>query len=95
VSQPTDRPDDRLTAHRSARRAAIRQHHPDRGGSSDELRAALDRVERSLGHTSHITPIPPGRGTEASPDGLLRTAIRRIRRILPRRLPGSRRYIQL
>ena len=95
MTSPSDDPADRLAARRAARRAAIKRHHPDRGGSSDELRLALERLEPTLGHASHITPIPPVSRPEARVDGVLRTAIHRLRRLLPRRLPGSRRYIQL
>ncbi|MCL8252488.1 hypothetical protein AERO_13940 [Aeromicrobium fastidiosum] len=95
MTPPPGDPADRLAAHRAARRAAIKQHHPDRGGSSDELRRALDRLDASLGRTSQITPIRPDARSEARVDGVLRTAIHRLRRLLPRRLPGSRRYIQL
>ena len=94
MTPPPDLPTDR-TAYRAARRAAIKQHHPDRGGSSDELRLALARIDATVGRTSQITPIRSDVRPEDPVDGVLRTAIHRLRRLLPKRLPGSRRYIHL
>ena len=83
---------------RAARREVAKQHHPDRGGSSDDLREALSRVDRE-----HAAPIPPRICPElaatsraaTTPNGVLTTAIRRLQRHLPRHVPGSRRYIRL
>ncbi|MFC5676136.1 hypothetical protein [Aeromicrobium endophyticum] len=92
-----------LDALRAARREAVKRHHPDRGGSSDDLREALDHVEHEHRAARHVTPIPPPIHPEVpatfraatTPNGVLITAIRRLQRHLPRRVPGSRRYIRL
>ncbi|MET0821242.1 MAG: hypothetical protein ABWY58_09770 [Aeromicrobium sp.] len=88
---------------RAARRDAVKQHHPDRGGSSADLREALHLLESEHAAARHVTPISPRIRPEVpatsraatTPNGVLTTAIRRLQRHLPRRVPGSRRYIRL
>ncbi|KAA1374887.1 hypothetical protein [Aeromicrobium fastidiosum] len=87
--------DDR--ARRAARRAAIKQHHPDRGGRAEDLDAALRALERTTGSqdVSGVTPIQRRDRSESPVTRMLRAAVARARRRLPRWVPGSRRYIQL
>lgn len=68
--------DDRAVAARRARRAAIRRHHPDVGGSAEQLAAALDRIEL------HASPT-----VAATLTGRLRRRCTRLCALLP-----SRRY---
>ena len=92
-----------LDALRAARREAVKRHHPDAGGSSDALHEALHRVELEHRAVRRLTPIPQPVRPEIPADsptavrsnGVLRTAIRQLQRHLPRRVPGSRRYIRL
>ena len=73
---------------RTARRAVIKAHHPDRGGDPAlfvELLAAIDR--------SHGAPEPgPGVSTSGHGRRRRRQAVRRLRQRLPRHVPGARRY---
>ena len=73
---------------RTARRAVIKAHHPDRGGDPAllvELLAAIDR--------SHGAPEPgPDVSTSGHGRRRRRQAVRRLRQRLPRHVPGARRY---
>jgi hypothetical protein len=102
VTPPRQAPEG-LNSLRAARREAVKRHHPDVGGSSDALREALHRVELEHRAVRHDTPspqpvhpeIPADSPTAVRSNGVLRTAIRQLQRHLPRRVPGSRRYIRL
>lgn len=74
---------------RTARRAVIKAHHPDRGGDAArfvELLAAIDRTYDDA----------PGPARDGRPSGhgrrRRRQAVRRLRQRLPRHVPGARRY---
>ena len=41
---------------RSARRAVLRAHHPDRGGDPDRMRSELDLVDQRFGVVAGATP---------------------------------------
>lgn len=85
---------------RAQRRAVAMRHHPDRGGDPAEfarLMAELDRPTAPAVAPGPVTVTGPGPVRRA-----LRTAARagrdaatRVRRRLPRRAPGARRYIDL
>ena len=81
--------------HRADRRAAIKQHHPDRGGSAEALDAALAAVDRRHAGEPDVTPNRPRRRRESPMTRVLRLTTRRVRRLLPRSARGSRRYIDL
>lgn len=83
------------TEHRADRRAAIKQHHPDRGGSADALDAALAAVDRRHAAGPDVTPVQPRRRNESPLARVLHRTTRRVRRLLPRSARGSRRYIDL
>lgn len=80
---------------RRARRRIARDHHPDRGGSTQvylELLSQLDTAEeqRSTGVPVSVHRSPAGR--VASWLRVIGTGTRRLRAALPTHLPGSRRY---
>lgn len=81
--------------HRADRRAAIKQHHPDRGGSAEALDAALAAVDRRHSRAPDITPNRPRRRHESPVTRVLHRTARRVQRLLPRSVRGSRRYVDL
>lgn len=88
-------PRDPSAAHRTARRAAAKQHHPDRGGSAEALDAALRAVDRQHRAAAHVTPVHSGTGRESTPRTMLGIAVGRLRRLIPGSVRRSRRYITL
>lgn len=88
---------------RSARRAVLRAHHPDRGGDPDRMRSELDLVDRRFGvrpgattwddvssGASSVDLRPPGRWQPVA-RGLrrARVAVRRGTRTARARLPSG------
>lgn len=86
ASSTTD-PEDRSYA--AARRAIIRAHHPDVGGSAERLNAEL----AALARLHDRGPIE----VELQPRLRRRIArgARTLRTRLPRKIPGSKRYFSI
>lgn len=72
---------------RSARRSAIRRHHPDVGGSAEALTAALHAVDRRYGHAAYASQSPTlvrtARGRRATRRRLWSRRLRTARARLP------------
>ena len=84
--------------HRAARRAAIKEHHPDRGGEASALIAALARLDGDRSPAPSRAPISAPVLVTARPRALRalrrrsRAGVAGIRRMIPTPWPGSRRY---
>ncbi|MGI8578682.1 MAG: hypothetical protein ACR2KG_12400 [Nocardioidaceae bacterium] len=80
---------------RSARRSAIRQHHPDVGGNPENLAAALAAVDSRFGHapstSQGLTLMQTARGRRAARRRLWGRRLRTARSRLPRRPPWAER----
>ncbi|MBA4020785.1 MAG: hypothetical protein C0482_00310 [Gordonia sp.] len=73
--------------YRLRRRQIIRENHPDHGGRSETMNAALARLDAEFGTAAR----------RDQPTAFVRTRSRRRRwrRFLPRWVPGSVRYIDI
>lgn len=85
---------------RAARREAARRHHPDLGGSAEELQRALRAVDERFGVGDapprvvvvRRTRLATARRVLTAPARGLAHGTRLLRGALPQRWPGSRRY---
>lgn len=90
-----ERDRDALAARR--RRAALTLH-PDRGGDVEEfvrVMRALEERPRSVGRPSGVTVVRTARGRQQRLRVAGRDATLALRGMLPRSVPGARRYAQL
>ena len=86
---------DDLAARR--RRAALALH-PDRGGDADafvRVMRALEERPSSVGRPAAVTVVPTARGRRQRLGAAGRDASLAVRGLLPRRVPGARRYAQI
>lgn len=107
TSRPTD-PTARAEWARQRRRAAA-EHHPDRGGDTDDYLAALAAVDRAFGvHDRSAAEREPSsrsatqvhvmrtwRGSRMRLARRTRRAVGIVRHRLPRTFPGARRSIDI
>ncbi|REK80592.1 hypothetical protein DVG80_14350 [Rhodococcus erythropolis] len=76
---------------RSARREAIRNYHPDVGGSADALNRALERVDRDFASPIGVGVRRTLRGTMRQIAKPARTQYTRLRA----RFPGAKTYTEI
>ncbi|KAA0018948.1 hypothetical protein [Antrihabitans cavernicola] len=82
--------DDRTDrSYAAARRAIIRAHHPDVGGSAERLAAELARLDRRLGPAAVHEDLRPRLRRRIA------RGARSVRTRLPRKVPGSKRYFSI
>ena len=83
----------------AARRALLRRHHPDVGGDPAEFVRVLAALDRAPGpdHENRVvvTTTSTGRLGGGRWRRRGRRTLTRVRTVLPRRLPGARRYGQI
>ncbi|MQP31721.1 hypothetical protein GEO20_07040 [Rhodococcus erythropolis] len=76
---------------RSARREAIRNYHPDVGGSADALNRALERVDRDFASPVGVVVRTSLRGTMRQIAKPVRAQYTRVRA----RFPGAKTYTEI
>ncbi len=97
-AQDAAEPDELARARRAQRRTALKQTHPDVGGSTEDFLRALastngPRCAPSSGVHAELVVTTSVRGRVQRVRRRTRLVSRSVRNRLPRRVPGSRRDI--